>query len=139
MVSGEVGIVPGNTRRPTKARVMAVIDTSASMTSDLLAQIGGELRKMSRHHDIVVVECDAEVRRIYPFREQLEDVHGRGGTDLRPPFAGKVLGLVRPDVAVYFTDGQGPADPDPPRVPILWCLTPRATPPARWGMTVWMT
>jgi predicted metal-dependent peptidase len=134
-----VGIVPGRTRRPEKPRVMAVIDTSGSMTPDLLAQIDGELSKMGKHYEIVVVECDAEINRTYPYEGKIERVHGRGGTDLRPPFERAVLARLRPDVVVYFTDGGGPACDRPPRVPVLWCLTPGGTPPAPWGRRVWMT
>ena len=134
-----IGIVPGNTRRPTKARVMAVIDTSGSMTTELSVQIGGELKKMSASHEIVIVECDAEIQRIYPFKGELGEVQGRGGTDLRPPFEPEVLAKIRPDVVVFFTDGDGPAHKVGPRVPVLWCLTPGADPPAKWGRTVWMS
>jgi predicted metal-dependent peptidase len=133
-----VGIVPGSTRRMEKARVMAVIDTSGSMTRDLLEQIGAELRNMVRSHEIVVVECDSEIQRIYPFEDALGEVKGRGGTDLRPPFERPVLAKIRPDVVVYFTDGEGPAHNAAPRVPVLWCLTPGAKSPASWGTTVWM-
>ncbi|MFO0675300.1 MAG: VWA-like domain-containing protein [Polyangiaceae bacterium] len=134
-----VGIVPGGTRRPEKARVMAVIDTSGSMTRELLAKIGGELRKMSAHHEIVVVECDAEIQRTYPFKGELGEVHGRGGTDFHPPFERAFLAAHRPDVVVYFTDGAGPAPENGPRVPVLWCLTPGAVAPSSWGKCVWMT
>ena len=117
---------------------MAVIDTSASMTNDLLQQIGQELVKMQSSHEVVVVECDDEIQRTYPFKGKLRKVHGRGGTDLRPPFEREILAKLRPDVVVYFTDGEGPAPNDPPRVPVLWCLTPGAQPPAQWGRTAWM-
>lgn len=133
-----VGVVPGSARRFDKPRVMVVIDTSGSMTSELLAQVAGELRTMATSHDVVVVECDAEIQSTYPFAGELQEVCGRGGTDLRPPLEPAVLATIRPDVVVYFTDGEGPAHADAPRVPVLWCLTPGAEPPAPWGRTVWM-
>lgn len=108
------------------------------MTSELLAQVAGELRTMATSHDVVVVECDAEIQRTYPFTGELPEVCGRGGTDLRPPLEPAVLATIRPDVVVYFTDGEGPAHADAPRVPVLWCLTLGAEPPAPWGRTVWM-
>ncbi len=132
------GIVPGNVRRMDKPRVMAVIDTSASMTPELLSQIGAELARIRTTHAVVIVECDTEIQRIYPMVDKLLEVHGRGDTDLRPPFASDVLLKVRPDVVVYFTDGYGPAPERPPKVPVLWCLTPSAMVPAPWGRTVWI-
>jgi predicted metal-dependent peptidase len=133
-----VGILPGNTRPPGKPRVMAVIDTSGSITDALLGQIARELAAVGASREVVIVECDAVIHRIYPFKGELRDVHGRGGTDLRPPFERDVLAKVRPDVFVYFTDGEGPAPTSAPRVPVLWCLTPGGTAPATWGQRVWM-
>lgn len=133
-----VGVVPGSTRRFGKPRVMVVIDTSGSMTSELLAQVAGELKTMATSHDVVVVECDAEIQRTYPFAGELREVRGGGGTDLRPPFEPAVLATIRPDVVVYFTDGEGPAHGNAPHVPVLWCLTPDGEAPATWGRTVWM-
>lgn len=134
-----VGILPGTARKQGRPRVMAVIDTSGSITSGLLEQIARELQRLGTSHEVVVVECDAEIHRTYAFKGELTDVCGRGGTDLCPPFEPAVLAKIRPDVLVYFTDGQGPAPVTPPRVPVLWCLTPGATVPAKWGRTVWMT
>ena len=63
---------------------MAVIDTSASITPDLLEMINGELIRLAHEHRVTVVECDAEIQRVYPFKA-IRNVQGRGGTDLRPP------------------------------------------------------
>jgi predicted metal-dependent peptidase len=134
-----VGILPGSTRRPGKPRVLAVIDTSGSITDALLGQIARELASVGASREVVIVECDALIQRIYPFKGELRDVRGRGGTDLRPPFERAVLGKIRPDLVVYFTDGEGPAPVEAPRMPVLWCLTPGAKAPVTWGQSVWMT
>jgi predicted metal-dependent peptidase len=133
-----VGIVPGSARHMSKPRIMAVIDTSGSMTAELLALIAGELRSMSRVREVVVVECDAAIQRTYPFKGELGEVHGRGGTDFRPPLEPAVLAKIRPDIVVYFTDGEGPAPARAPRVPVLWCLTPGASSPVPWARCIWM-
>ena len=117
---------------------MAVIDTSASITRPLLNLIAGELDRMARSHEVTVVECDAAVHRIYRYQGELHSVHGRGGTDLRPPFEADVLDTVKPDVVVYFTDGYGPAPTQAPRVSVVWCLTREGNRPAPWGRVVWM-
>lgn len=131
-----VGVMPGQVHRPTAPVVMAVIDTSGSMSTSLLERIAGELDWMAHGHHVTVVECDAVVHRMYPYRGRLRRVHGRGGTDLRLAFAPQVLRRVHPDVIVYFTDGCGPAPDTPPGVPVIWCLTPDGRTPVPWGRVV---
>ncbi|MDA1043715.1 MAG: VWA-like domain-containing protein [Verrucomicrobia bacterium] len=63
-------------------------------------------------------------------------MHGRGGTDLRPPFESAFLGKHRPDWVVYFTDGHGKAPDAPPKVPVIWCLTLSGKMPCAWGREV---
>ena len=115
---------------------MAVIDTSGSMSRAALEIIAGELDRMSATYSITVVECDAAIKKVYRYSGQLNEVRGRGGTDLRPPFAPALLGRVKPDVIVYFTDGYGQAPDAPPSVPIIWCLTPEGQKPAPWGREI---
>jgi predicted metal-dependent peptidase len=133
-----VGVVPGRVRRPGKARVLAVIDTSASISTADLAEISAELKRMSRSHEVVVAECDAEIQACYPYGGPICQVHGRGNTDLRPPLQPSFLNTVRPDVIVYFTDGHGPAPERPPRPPVIWCLIEGGKIPATWGRVVRM-
>ena len=135
---GLVWVVPGRGRLGDLPRVMAVIDTSGSVTPDLLEQISGELARLAGSFAVTVVECDAAVHAVYPYRP-LTTVHGRGGTDLRPPLEPSFLRGHRPDLVVYFTDGWGPAPACPPRVPVVWCLTPSGTEPADWGRVIRMS
>jgi predicted metal-dependent peptidase len=115
---------------------MAVIDTSASMDEVLLIQISGELGRMARDFEVVVVECDAKIQACYPYRGSIQSVRGRGGTDLRPPFAAPFLAKIGPDVVSCFTDGRGPAPEKPPRMPTVWCLPPDGVRPASWGRII---
>ncbi|MEI8375968.1 MAG: VWA-like domain-containing protein [Planctomycetota bacterium] len=126
-----VGIVPGKCRQGERPRVMAIIDTSGSIATELLELINAELALLARHHTVIVVECDAEVHAVYEYLGPLAAVHGRGGTDFRPPLARKFLRKHRPDLVVYFTDGFGPAAPRGPQVPVVWCLTPGGQRPRR--------
>lgn len=128
-----VGLVPGHVYRPQKANVMAVVDTSGSIDTAALQAIAAELDLLGRTHEVTVVECDATVQAVYRFSEHFRMARGRGGTDLRPPFERDLLRQVRPDVIVYFTDGQGPAPARAPAVGVLWCLTPSGRRPAAWG------
>ena len=128
-----VGLVPGLRTPPARLRLMVVLDTSGSVKAAELSAMGRELRNIARHADVTLVECDTAVRRVTPFRGSLRVVSGRGGTDLRPPFAPDLLSRLRPDAMVFFTDGLGPAPARGPRVPVLWCLVGANRRPARWG------
>jgi predicted metal-dependent peptidase len=119
--------------------VLAVIDTSASITPELLTAIDGELARLARRHEVTVVECDVRVQAVYPYRPLGPvQAHGRGGTDLKPPLEAAFLRRLRPDIVIYLTDGYGPAPDRPPRVPVIWCLTPGGQRPASWGRQVRM-
>lgn len=130
-----VGIVPGKSvlGRP---RVMAAIDTSGSMQPDALERIGQELARLACHSEVTVVECDDEIRASYKLCGPLSCVRGRGRTDLRPPLATECIAKVRPDVVVYFTDGEGSAPQQPPATAVIWALTPGGKKPATWGEVI---
>jgi predicted metal-dependent peptidase len=134
-----LGILPGRGRRASQPKVLAVIDTSASITSELLTLIDGELARLARHHEVLVVVCDVRVQAVYSYRPLVPvQAHGRGGTDLRPPLEPAFLRRHRADLAIYFTDGDGPAPDRPPRTPLIWCLTPGGRRPTSWGRQVRM-
>lgn len=123
-----IGEVPGRSYVPSRAvgerpLLLAALDTSLSMSGDELAEVARHLRLLQPLARLVIAECDTQVQRIYPFAGALDEVHGRGGTDLRPVFAPEILAQVRPDGVVYFTDGQGPWPPAAPALPVLWVLT----------------
>jgi len=132
-----VGIVPGKGRSTSKARVMAVIDTSGSMTEEMLSDISSELARMARTHVVTVVECDTQVHDVYSYRP-ITSVAGRGGTDFRPPLEQEFLRKHKPDLIIYFTDGYGPAPDKQPRIPVIWCLTEGGRMPAEWGREIRM-
>ena len=133
-----VGIVPGKCRQTGRPRVMAIIDTSGSITPELLELISAELGLLARHYEVIVVECDAQIHSVHQYRAPLTSVHGSGGTDLRPPLASEFLQEHRPDLIVFFTDGGGPAPERAPRVPLIWCLVPGGQRPADWGRMIQM-
>ncbi len=133
-----IGILPAQCRLAIKPVVMAIIDTSDSMVVALLEIIDAELKRLARDYQVTIVECDAVVQTYYSYHGSLKVVHGRGGTDLRPPFEAQFLAKIRPDVIVYFTDGDGPAPDRPPLIPVVWCLTPFGFRPAAWGREIRM-
>lgn len=133
-----VGIVPGRRRRGSRPRILAAIDTSGSITPELLELISAELARLAGEHSITVVECDTKIHKVYPYKP-IRTVHGRGGTDLRPPLAAEFLRTHHADMVIYFTDGFGPAPDKPPHVPVLWCLAPDGEQPAKWGRAIRMS
>ena len=126
-----VGIMPGKRRQADRPKIMAVIDTSGSITAELLELIDAELAGLARQHEVKVVECDCMIHAVYDYRP-LKNVHGRGGTDFGPPLDPKFLRKHRPDLVIFFTDGLGPAPDKPPHIRVIWCLTPERQAPAGW-------
>ncbi len=88
-----------------------------SMTTKELEEIGRQLAALAEYARITIVECDAEITRVYPFAGALGDVAGRGGTDLRPVFEPDFLAAHRPQGVIYFTDGDGPLPDHAPALP----------------------
>lgn len=132
----QIGIVPGRTYSPrvlVRPSLLVAIDTSMSMSTSELDEIGRQLTQLAEHARITIAECDTEITRTYGFEGILGDVAGRGGTDLRPIFAPEFLGRTKADGVVYFTDGDGPFPESAPRVPVLWVLTKPANFSCEWG------
>ncbi|CAN5924205.1 VWA-like domain-containing protein [soil metagenome] len=133
---GRIFEVPGRSwapRRTDNPRLLVAIDTSLSMTKYELEEIARQLVLLGERAHITIAECDVSVARVYPFDGRIENVVGRGGTDLRPVFAPSLLGAHDVDGVVYFTDGDGPYDREPPPVPTLWILTKPQAFRCPWG------
>lgn len=76
------------TKYRTKNKILAIVDTSGSMSEGFLSHIGGQLNLMTRIMQIDVVFCDAEVHGgIKKYKPTLQlKFPGRGGTDMQPGF-----------------------------------------------------
>ena len=112
---------------------LVAIDTSLSMTEAELAEVARQLGPLSELAQLHVVECDRSIARDYPFLGTLEQVKGRGGTDLRPVFEPAFLCARGADGVVYFTDGDGPYPEHAPPLPVLWMLTKPRSFACPWG------
>jgi predicted metal-dependent peptidase len=131
-----IGELPGRAYRPRailRPRLLVAIDTSLSMSERELSEIARQLRPVSELAQLTIVECDSEIVRAYAFRGPLEQVQGRGGTDLRPVFAAGFLRAHGADGVVYFTDGEGPFPEREPALPVLWMLTKPSSFACPWG------
>ena len=117
-----VGEVPGRRRRPPKLRLLVAIDTSGSMTGAAFDRVARELRRLSQHARLTIIECDSAVHRVYPLSARIGTLIGGGDTDFDPVFAeaSRDLGV---DGLVYFTDGKGNQPRIAPSVPTLWAIT----------------
>lgn len=117
-------LVPGH--------VVFAIDTSASMSLELLGVIADELRAFRETFPcrLTVLQCDARLQSVehyeamdgYEIPKRLE-IHGRGGTDFCPVFDWIAE---QTDVAlvVYATDGIGSFPKLKPEAPVIWLHTP---------------
>jgi predicted metal-dependent peptidase len=131
-----VGQIPGRAyqHRPVlRPSLIVAIDTSLSMSEAELSEIARQLRPMSELARLTIVECDVGIARSYAFRGVIDQVKGRGGTDLRPVFEPAFLRLHGADGVVYFTDGEGPYPELAPPVPVLWMLTKPSRFKCPWG------
>ncbi len=110
-------------------KIVVAIDTSGSMSDSMIGQVMNELFEIlaRRKHDITVIECDAEVRRVYKAKSPADvkkKVAGRGGTMFSP-----VIDYVNKDkhfrdaLLIYFTDGYGEREiPRPKTYRNLWVI-----------------
>ena len=97
-----VGVVPGKRRRSDKPKIMAVLDTSGSITPDLLDIMNAEFAKLGKLHEVIVVECDCEIQDVYKYRK-LGAVKGRGGTDFPPGVRASLSGGIGRTSADFFS------------------------------------
>jgi len=133
--------VPGRSwapRRDAEQQLLVAIDTSLSMSKAELEEIARHLVVLSSHVRVTVAECDVSIARVYPFAGRIENVIGRGGTDLRPVFAPSFLGAHDIDGVVYFTDGDGPFPKETSPVPTLWVLTKPQAFRCPWGQRAYL-
>ncbi len=119
--SKRYGTFPGTKVRP-KQHIVTVVDTSGSVDGDALRLFFAEIHQIARFAEVTVVECDDEVRAVYPYRgAPPREVHGRGGTDLSLPLE-LANGRLDPDALIYLTDGCADAPRVAPRYPVLWVV-----------------
>jgi predicted metal-dependent peptidase len=126
-----------------------VLDTSGSMGKEqLLASVleAGKILEALGIDEVWFAEADAAIamqfRIINAGALRKLRIHGGGGTDFSPALdlAGKLN--PRPDILIYFTDGDGYAPAAPPRgMEVVWCIVPSYynRRPAKWGHAVLIT
>jgi predicted metal-dependent peptidase len=127
-------------KRHQRLALVVVIDTSGSISDQTLAEFWAEVTAIAEHCDeLTVLECDAEVQDVYPFKKTLTvEFKGRGGTSFTPAFEYIAAreNRLRPDGVIFFTDGYGDDPPPFRKAPVLWVVTPNGKTPAAWGRSI---
>lgn len=123
----------------TMGEIVTVIDTSGSITQEILNTFGAEIKAIIQHakpSKTYVIYCDSEVNQIDEF-SPTDDIkfamHGGGGTSFIPPFEYCIQHNIKPVCLIYLTDLYGPFG-DPPEFPVMWVCTTEKTAP--WGETI---
>ena len=127
------GILYPGTKIFPKLKLVAALDTSASVSVDELAQFHAELCRLhALGVTLTIIECDAAVHNTpYTFDPKKPfEIHGGGGTAFAPVFEYIKTNKLEVDGLIYFTDG-GCSDSElkRPSYPVLWALTPPFTLP----------
>lgn len=103
--------------------LVAIVDTSASISTRQWQRFFGELDRIGQYGDrIDIIEADVVVQRQWRyFRGVPPQVKGGGGTAFDAAL--RRAQELQPDAILYFSDGQGPVPYVRPEVPLLWVLT----------------
>lgn len=136
-------VVLPSLRRPVP-RVAVIVDTSGSVTDDLLAlawtEVHGCLRGLGIRRDMLsIYAADATAHRLAgPPRRQVALIGG-GGTDMAEAIETALAARPMPDLVVVVTDGLTAWPPAQPRREVIVALLPtagtRPTPPS-WAHVV---
>ncbi|MDP4146727.1 MAG: VWA-like domain-containing protein [Bacillota bacterium] len=96
--------------RGHKAKIAVVIDISGSISDEEFIQAIKEVINIVKNykHEITIIECDDEIRRVYKIRsvkDIRERINVRNGTRFSPVF--EYANKNKINLLVYFTDGKG--------------------------------
>lgn len=122
--------------------IVAMIDTSGSMTNDLLKRCLSEvyyMALMKKPIKLYIVQCDTKIQEIKEYKSLKElkqeinvaTVKGGGGTNFKPFFdlfeKDKRFSTKRPDLCIIFTDGYVEQIPRNKRKMnwLCWCIIDR--------------
>lgn len=123
--SKRFGTYPG-VRIHREKRLAVVVDTSGSIAPETLAAFFAEITLIQRSGaEIVVIEADAVVQNVYPFRSRTpEQIGGGGGTDFNPAFRWlREESRQRFDGCIYLTDGFAETPTIRPPCRLLWVIS----------------
>jgi predicted metal-dependent peptidase len=140
--SKRFGTYPG-VRICRERRLAVVVDTSGSIGPEALAAFFREIALIHRTGtEVLVIEADAAVQKIYPYRGRPPDqAEGGGGTDFDPAFQW-LRNETRQafDGCIYLTDGFAESPKVRPPCRLLWVVTPEGATGSHlpWGKCIRM-
>jgi predicted metal-dependent peptidase len=116
---GQTIILPAM-RQPNPPKVSIVIDTSGSMSDDMLSwalsETQGVLRSLgSSGRQVRVISCDAKATTQRVTNIASVKLSGGGGTDMRVGITEAMTSRDKPDVVIVLTDGYTPWPDEPLR------------------------
>jgi predicted metal-dependent peptidase len=112
---------PG-TKKDFVSSILVAIDTSGSVSDELLRYFITELNGMISHVKVDLIQFDTQVYgKPEPFEKKKNELNivGRGGTCFEPPIL--LADELHYDGLVMFTDGYAPF-PTKPKTRVLWCV-----------------
>lgn len=144
----KVPFEPGSQPKKGIKKIVVCIDTSGSITDDLLKRFCAEIQQIRNKAGagIVIIACDAAVSKIIDIprfktlAQAMSEVNwelgGGGGTDFRPAIAEaeKVKGAA---CIVYLTDMMGPF-PEKCSKPLIWASTHNVGTPPPCGRVIYL-
>jgi len=122
------GLSPYGKRKEHEPSLILCIDTSGSVSDEMLAEFLSQANALLRHtEELRVVLADAEVQDSYKYKagmgERLKKISGRGGTDFDPAIKYINKDLARDfDGVIYLTDGYCPVPHTKCKLPVLWVV-----------------
>lgn len=116
--------------RSHKPQIAVALDISGSISDEEFKQAIKEVLSIVKNynHEITVLECDAEIRRVYKVKS-IKDIkersNERGGTRFSPVF--EYANNNKVNLLVYFTDGKGEDELQikPKGYKVLWVISGR--------------
>jgi len=127
--------VPGKSNHASVPLTL-LVDTSGSVSDELIKQFFAEIESMSAKFKITVVQFDHAIQAIDIYHRgdwRKIKIHGRGGTSFDIAINGIIEHSVVGRVNIILTDGYA-GFPEPPPFPVLWCINTDVEPP--WGRKI---
>ena len=123
-------------RRLNNTKVVFAIDSSGSMTDNILSEGFAVVNACLRHAEVTYMLFDTEIKQIETNLKRAKTefkVIGRGGTDFQQVI--DYSNKMKADGLIIFTDGAAPAPSQPrKKSKVLWLLTDeKQEPPVSWG------
>lgn len=108
-----------------KHDILVAIDTSGSVSTKELKDFISEIYHIWKAGaGVDVIECDARIHRIYPFKGTFDGTFtGRGDTDFKPVIDYYNQCRKQYSTLVFFTDGYAPTDTFKVMKQMIWVIT----------------